>query len=212
MTSTPKDAIKEAKEKGAGRKFTQSLDLVVSVKQLDLKKPENNFTLEVQLPAGRGSPAKVGVIGGGIAVKAKDVADVAIDEKALGDLEKDAKKIRAFARNVDFLVAEASLMMRIGKSLGKVLGPRGKMPKPQPPHIDVLPVVKRFKDTVKLTLKGNPTVSCTIGTEKMSDEDLEKNLHAAVQALEKKFPLGRQNIRAVFVKATMGPPVKVESY
>ncbi len=207
---TPKDAIKEAKQKGGERKFTQSVDIVVSVKQLDLKKPENNFTLEVQLPSGRGKTAKVGVIGGGLAIKAKDAADVAIDEKALSDIEKSPKEIRKLAKDIDFLVAEAPLMMRIGKSLGKVLGPRGKMPKPHPLQADVLPVVKRLKDTVKLALKSNPTISCTLGTEKMSDEELEKNLHAVVQALEKRLPLGKQNIRDVFVKETMGPPVKVD--
>lgn len=208
----PKDAIREAKEKGAGRKFTQSLDIIVSIKQLDLKKPENNFSMEVQLPAGRGRPARVGVIGSGLAAKAKDTADVVIDEKALADIEKDAKKLRQLSKDVDFLVAEAPLMMRIGKSLGKVLGPRGKMPRPHPPQADILAVVKKLKETVKLTLKGNPTISCSIGIEKMPDEDIEKNMHAAVQALEKKFPLGRQNIKDVFVKSTMGPPVRVENY
>ncbi|MCK5334312.1 MAG: 50S ribosomal protein L1, partial [Candidatus Aenigmarchaeota archaeon] len=67
-------AIKEAKEKGTGRKFTQSVDLVVSVRHLDLKKAENKFSLEVSLPSGRGKKARVGVIGSNLAIKAKGVA------------------------------------------------------------------------------------------------------------------------------------------
>ncbi len=205
-----KYAIKEAKEKGTGRKFTQSIDLVVSVRHLDLKKAENKFSLEVMLPSGRGKKARVGVIGSNLALKVKGVADVILNEKEFGELERDPKKVRSFSQSIDFVVAEAPLMMRIGKSLGKVLGPRGKMPKPLPPHADATPVINKLKETVKVSLKDNPTISCTIGTEKMSDDELLKNLNAMLSALEKKFPLGKQNMKEVLVKATMGPPVKVD--
>lgn len=205
-----KYAIQEAKEKGTGRKFTQSIDLVVSVRHLDLKKAENKFSLEVSLPSGRGKKARVGVIGSNLALKAKGVADVILNEKEFGELERDPKKVRSFSQSIDFVVAEAPLMMRIGKSLGKVLGPRGKMPKPLPPHADATPVINKLKETVKVSLKDNPTISCTIGTEKMSDDELLKNLTAMLSALEKKFPLGKQNMKEVLVKATMGPPVKVD--
>ena len=145
-----------------------------------------------------------------LALKAKGVADVILNEKEFSELERDPKKVRIFSQSIDFVVAEAPLMMRIGKSLGKVLGPHGKMPKPLPPHADATPMINKLKETVKVSLKENPTISCTIGTEKMTEDELEKNLAAMLGAIEKKFPLGKQNMKEVLVKSTMGPPVKVD--
>ncbi len=201
--------IKEAKEKGKKRNFTQSIDLAINTQQIDLKKPENKFTEEIPLPKGRGKDLKIAVIGDSLVVKSKGIADGLINEKALTKLEKDKKELKKAMNEYDFFIAEAPFMLRIGKSLGRFMAPRGKMPKPLPPQADPAPLIARLKNTTRATLKGNSAIHCTIGTEKMPEEDIILNFHTVMQAIEKKFPSGKNNIKSLYIKTTMGPVIKI---
>ncbi|MCK5699419.1 MAG: 50S ribosomal protein L1, partial [Candidatus Aenigmarchaeota archaeon] len=98
--------IKEAKEKGKKRNFTQSIDLAINTKQIDLKKPENKFTEEIHLPKGRGKDLKIAVIGDSLVVKSKGIADGLINDKELTKLEKDKKELKKAMNEYDFFIAE----------------------------------------------------------------------------------------------------------
>lgn len=203
--------IQELKSKTKNRKFVQSMDLAINVKGIDLKKPENRFKEEIILPKSRGEPAKICVIGSELSSKAKNSADVIIPEDELGKYEKDKKTAKKLIKTVDFFLAEPQLMARIGKSLGRFMGPLGKMPKPFPPQADPTTVISKLKDTVivKLTDK-TPVIHCMIGNEKMTDEDIEKNATTIINAVKNKLPSHEYNIRSVYLKFTMGPAQKIE--
>ncbi len=205
-----KDAIKKIKN-GKKRNFVESVDVIFSLHRIDLKKPESKFVEDVVLPSGRGRDARVGVIGKTLVVNAKGVADELINDDRLSELEKDKSKLKSLVNNVDFFIAEAPYMLRIGKSLGRVLGPKGKMPKPLPPSADPKPLIERLKRTVQLKLRNNPVVQTLIGKIDMSDEDLVKNYDAVYNSILKKLPLGKDNIKSVYVKTTMGKPVKIKN-
>ena len=205
-----KDAIKKIKN-GKKRNFVESVDVIFSLHRIDLKKPESKFTEEVVLPAGRGKDARVGVIGKTLVVNAKGVADELINDDKLDELEKNKSKLKSLVNDVDFFIAEAPYMLRIGKSLGRVLGPKGKMPKPLPPNADPKPMIERLRKTVQLKLRNNPVVQTLIGKVDMSDEDLIKNYEAVYSSILKKLPLGKDNIKAVYIKTTMGKPVKIKN-
>ncbi len=203
------DAIKELR-KAKKRKFTQSIDLIINLQKIDLKKPENKFTEEVFLPSGRGKDAKIGVIGKNLAVSAKGVADYIVDDPTLDKLEKDKKALKSAIKDVDYFLAEAPYMLRIGKTLGRVLGPKGKMPKPLPPNADIKPIAERLKKTVRVKLSGSPVIQTFLGTESLKDEEIKANFEAVLSAVEKKLPLGKDNIKNVYLKTTMGSPISVK--
>lgn len=201
--------LEEIRKQEPKRNFSQTIDLFVNLKHFDAKKQENRFVEEVMLPAGRGKDIKVGVIGVNLVVGAKEKADELINEQRLAQIEGDAKAQKTLLRNVDFFISEPQFMARIGKSLGKRLGPKGKMPKPLPGTADPKPTIERLKKTVRIVVKDAPVINCPIGTEKMADEEISKNLEAVLAAIEKRLPNGRQNIKAAYLKATMGKPVKI---
>ncbi len=201
--------LKEVKEKSKKRNFTQSIDLAINTQQVDLKKPENKFTEEIHLPKGRGRSLKIAVIGDSLVIKSKGIADGLINEKALTTLEKDKKELKKTMDEYDFFIAEAPFMLRIGKSLGRFMAPRGKMPKPLPPQADPAPLIARLKNTTRASLKKNSAIHCTIGTEKMTEADLTSNFNAVIQAIEKKLPSGKNNIKSVYIKTTMGSAIKI---
>ena len=78
-----------------------------------------------------------------------------IKPEEIEDLSKEKKQFKKVADDHDFFIAEAPLMPTIGKTLGTVLGPRGKMPKPVPPQADLTSMVKNLRNTVKVRSKRN---------------------------------------------------------
>ncbi len=205
------EAIKKMRE-GKKRNFVQTIDLIVNVKDVDLKNPQNRFVMEVMLPAGRGKNINVCAIGKSLAEVAKGIADEVVDEKKLEKLENDKKELKKLIKKCEFFIAEPQLMARIGKSMGKYLGPRNKMPKPIPPQADIKEIVQRLKNTVRVVLKDVPVIQCPLGTEKMSDEEIKRNFEAVMNALIQKLPRGKNNIKSVYIKTTMGTPIKIDEF
>ncbi len=203
-----KNALDEKNSKK--RKFVQSLDLVINLKDVDLSKPENRIDEEIELPKGRGKEAKIAVFASGeLALKAKGVADTIISPEQIKELAEDKKKAKELAESHDFFVAEAPLMPSIGRSLGRILAPRGKMPKPIPPDADIESIVNKLKKSIKIRSKDKPTFHCLIGKEDMSPEDLAENVETILDRVESKLERGRMNIKSAYIKTTMGKAVRV---
>ena len=192
------------------RKFKQKIDLVINLKNLDLNIPKNRIDEEIILPHGRGSEAKVALFASGeLALKAKKHVDLLIKPEEIEDFSTDKGKFKKVADAHHFFIAEAPLMPTIGKTLGTILGPRGKMPKPVPPNADVSGLVKNLRSTVKVRSKSNKTFHTIAGEETMSKEDIAENISAIIKRLESKLERGRMNIGSVYVKTTMGPSERI---
>lgn len=201
-------AIKEVKN--TKRNFTQSVEIAINLKDLDFKKPEGRVRGEVVLPNGRGKPSRIGVFAeGDMAQQAKKQNLDVYSKEDIGDMGKDKKKAKQVAESHEFFVAQADLMPMIGRTLGPVLGRRNKMPKPIPPVAPLEPVVEKLVNTVAVDSKNNPVIHCYVGTEKMSDDALAENAAALIHAVERLLPRGEGNISSVFLKTTMGKPIKV---
>lgn len=204
------DKIKEAKAQSKERKFVQSWELAINVKGLDLKRPENRLNLECLLPEGRGRPLKVGIFADALLTEAKKYADAVITKEEIAGLAKNKKKLKQLANEIDWFFGEAPLMALVGKSLGTVLGPRGKVPKPLPPQARLEPIIARARASVRVVLRDNPVIHVAIGTTGMADSQIVANAEAVLYFVKEKLPKGRDSVRSVYLKLTMGKPVRVE--
>ncbi|HYS71395.1 MAG TPA: 50S ribosomal protein L1 [Thermoplasmata archaeon] len=203
------DAIKKAVESAPERKFPETVEVAINLKDVDLGVAKNRLDEEVVLPKGRGKPIKVCVFASGdLAFRARDVADLVITPDQMEDLAGDKKKARALAEEYDFFIAEAPLMPVIGKRLGQVLGPRGRMPRPIPPTADPSGLIRSMRNTVRVRTKNQRTFHAPIGTRTMPPEDLATNLDFLLQRITSKLERGKFNIQSAFVKTTMGPAVR----
>ena len=204
------DVIKKLQADSKQRKFLESVELAINLKDIDLSNPKNRIQEEIILPNGRGKTIKVGVFGSSeMAVKAKGVADVIIQPEDIETLAGDKSKAKKFARSGDFFLAEAPLMPMIGKRLGVVLAPRGKMPKPIPPGSDPKPQIEKLRSSVSVRTRDRKTFHLAVGTKDMSPEKLAENVDAVLKRLMSKLERGKMNIQSVYVKTTMGPSFKV---
>ncbi|MFB6302151.1 MAG: 50S ribosomal protein L1 [Haloferacaceae archaeon] len=204
------DAVTRALDEAPPRNFRETVDLAVNLRDLDLNDPSNRVDESIVLPEGTGQETHIVVFATGeTALRAEDVADEVLDDDDLEDLGDDQDAAKDLADETDFFIAEASLMQDIGRHLGTVLGPRGKMPTPLQPDDDVVETVERMKNTVQLRSRDRRTFHTRVGAEDMSAEEIAENIDVIVRRLEATLEKGPLNIDAVFVKTTMGPSVEV---
>ncbi|MCD6202815.1 MAG: hypothetical protein J7I99_00445, partial [Methanophagales archaeon] len=120
----------------------------------------------------------------------------------------DKKRARMLVKKYDVFAADASLMAQIGRSLGTILGPRGKMPTPIPPGVDPTQILMRLRRTVNIKSK-TPTFWVSIGRKGMDARAIAENAAAVIKAVESHLERGWQNIASIYMKTTMGHAVRV---
>ncbi len=205
------EKISKAIEKAKPRRFVESVEMTVNLRNVDMKKPENRIDTIVHLPKGLGKLRKVGVFARGeTALKAKEAnADVVISPEEIDELAKNKRESKKLANRIDFFIAEASLMPEIGRKLGPILGPRGKMPQPVPPGADPTPLIQRLRNSVKIRTRDKVTFHAPIGTREMPPSDLADNALEILKVVENKYDSPHLVVKSIYVKTTMGPAVRV---
>ncbi|UCG36591.1 MAG: 50S ribosomal protein L1 [Candidatus Bathyarchaeota archaeon] len=206
------DAVKQAKESSGKRKFSQTIELIVNLRDVDVKKPDGRIQEAIELPYTPSKKAKVCVIATReLALKAKKAgAELIVGSEELEALATDKKRQKKLAEEHDIFIAEAPLMPSVGRFLGAILGPRDKMPKPVPPNADIKAQIERQKRTITIRTRGQPVLQCAIGTEDMEDEEIVENVMTIMRRLEGRLKRGLKNITAIHLKTSMGPIVKVK--
>ena len=204
------ELVKKGKGQSKETKFTQSVEVLISLKEVDPKKTDLNINEIVYLPHPATKQARVCFIGSGdLAVRAKNSkANLVMDPAQLenyGGSKRDAKKL---VRSYDFFLADTALMPRVGKVLGQALGPKGKIPSPVPPNSPIEAMINRMRTAIRVRSRGSLGVMARVGDSKLSEADLAENIVAVVNAVSKKHPNGDRNIKTVMVKTTMGKPAK----
>ncbi len=206
------EAVKVVKQDAGKRKFLQGVDLVVGLKNLDLTKPENRVSAEVPLPHGTGKEQKIAIFAEGELARTAEEAgiDRVIGRKEVEELGKDRSKAKRMADEYSSFLAPGDMMVHIGKHLGPVLGPRGKMPKPLSPDVTSKELGGKSGSTVRINVRQQLTVSLQVGKEDMPEDQIADNVEAVLNSLESNLPKGLRQVKSICVKATMGKPARVE--
>lgn len=201
------DAVKTAIEKAPERKFSESVDITVNLKNIDMAQPKNRIDETILLPHGTGRKVGIAVIGkGDITTQAKDAGvDLVIGPEEVERLGGAPREARSVASAYRFFLAETSVMPQVGRFLGPRLGPRGRMPTPIPAGTDIRPMVERLRNSVKIRTKDKKTFHVKVGSTGMPPEQIAENIDAVLRRVESVLEQGSMNIRSVYVKTTMGP-------
>jgi large subunit ribosomal protein L1 len=209
---TVSEAIKQAKAKSGEKKFNQTVDMILDITEIDMKAPEGKIQEVVELPHATGKPNRVCVIASGeFALKAKNAkADSVIERADLEALNGKKKELRNLAAEYDVFISEAPLMPLVGRILGPVLGPRGKMPIPVPPSADIAALINKHRKTVVVRMRNQPIIQVSVGSQQMKDEELVDNVMAVLRVLDGKLKRGLKNVKYAFFKTSMGEPVKIK--
>ena len=194
------------------RKFTQSYDLVINLRNLELK--TTPVDLFVTLPFPKGRTVKVAAfVDQELVEQAIKFCDLTIKEVEFSKYA-DKKLAKKLGEQYHYFIAQASLMPKIAATFGKVLGVKGKMPNPKlgcviPPNANVEALVKKLKHTVRLQAKKGLNLQCLVGKEDQPEDQIIENILAVYNAVVKHLPNELQNVKNVSLKLTMGTPVKI---
>lgn len=209
-----KAALAKAKDISEKRNFKQSYDIIINLKGLDLKKQEHQIDTFITLPHSRGKKVKVcALVGAELEEQAKGIYDFVMLSDNF-ERYKDKKEIKKIANSFDFFIAQANIMPKVATVFGRVFGPRGKMPNPKSgcivaPNANIKPLYERLQRTVRATVKSAPLIQCAIGAENMDTGDIAENALAVYSSLLQVLPNEKHNIKDIYIKLTMGKPVKL---
>lgn len=202
------EGITKALEDKGKKKFVQSMEIIINMRGIDFSKSENRLNLDIVLPHGKGGKElKSAVFADGImADEAKKAgADLVITPDAIASWAEPAK-VKGLAKDY-LLLTQPNLMGSVAKAMGQTLGKMGKLPQPVTGKISEL--IERSKKSVRIRSRGKylPTVQALVGAESMESESILENAEAVYEAVKNKVSEG--NIKSVYVKLTMGRPVRV---
>jgi large subunit ribosomal protein L1 len=191
------------KEKGK-RKFKQSIEMIIVLKDVDVKELRNKIQ-EVYVPNYIESKviifSEVRKIDGIEHYTPKDIEEIS----------QSKRKSRKFARSFDFALADQKLIPLIGKLLGKFLAVKGKMPKPITDEKSLPQIIERLKKSVRINLKQNQ-IQIKIGKEDIEKEKLIENIKSVLNQIVEKLPEGEKNIKKIYLKFTMSKPIKIYAH
>lgn len=208
-------SLKELKEKSQKRNFKQTVDLVINLKGLNLKKPDEQVDFFQNLHFGTGKKTKTcALVGPELMGQAKNVCNVAISVDDFDRYVKDKKTVKKIAQECDYFIAQANIMPKVAAAFGKILGPKGKMPNPKagcvvPPNANLKVLCDRLQKLVKVSAKTTPTVQCVVGKEDGKEEEIVDNILVIYDGLIHHLSGGKNNIKNVLLKLTMSKPVKL---
>lgn len=203
-----RDAIAKVLEDKGKKKFAQSAEIILNMRGIDFSKSENRLNLEVPLPKGKGGKEhKIAIIADeSLAAECKKAnPDLVISPPDMGSWATK-ERLKELTKKYVLLV-QPNLMAQAAKFFGQYMGPRGKQPRPL--FGNPTEIIGRTRKTIRLISKGRylPVTQAFIGTENMSQEDLIENADAVYEAVKAKIT--ESSIKSVYVKLTMGKPVRV---
>ena len=197
------------------RSFNQAVDLIITLKDLDLKKPDQQVDFFMSMPHKRAKAAKVcGLVGPELYDQAKEALDAAISIDEFKTFAKDKRAAKKLGRTYDFFVAQADIMPKVAQTFGKILGPLAKMPNPKagcvvPPNANLSQLYDKLQYTLHVLVKKQKMFQAGIGREDGDANAIAENAFAVYDQLMHHLPLEKNNIKDVFVKVTMGKAVKL---
>lgn len=204
-----KEILAAAKDPKTKRRFLESVELQIGLKNLDPAK-DKRFAGSYVLPKEARPNTKVCIIGD---QKHLDIAkDLKIDAVSADDLKKFDKKkkpIKKWASSYDALLATDTLIKTIPRLVGPQLNKMGMFPSPISHTDDIQAKITEIKSTVKFQLKKVLCLGVAIGHVNMTESDLKAHLILSINFLVSLLKKGWQNIRSLYIKSTMGKPARI---
>jgi len=188
------------------RKFDQTVDLIVNLRGVDIKRDSVNVVVDMPHPV---KERKVC----GFLTKKSDLVESVLDTDFVK--YKDAKKLKELADKYDFFIAAGPLMPKIATTFGRVLGPAGKMPSPQlgilMPESDenIKKTLEKISGSIKLRAK-EPSIKLAVGKLSMDDSKIIENINSVCKVLIAALPAKEESVKNIMIKLTMTKPEKVE--
>jgi len=214
--------LKKEGHKDKVRKFDETIDLILNIKDVNLNDPKARIDKELILPNAvitTDKPNICVIASDEILLEAKKSGLDTLDREGLARINNEEKKYKKkFVKKYDFFVVEDKEMRNVARYLARFLGPIGKMPKPFPSGYGIISsvnelntAIERYKKIIRIQMKKQPVIQVKVGKKSMDSNDLLENMKAVVDYIIDLMPHKYNNIKSMFLKTTMGHPVRIDN-
>nr|ABN14902.1 60S ribosomal protein L10a [Taenia asiatica] len=188
------------------RKFLETVELQVALKNYDPQR-DRRFAGTVRLKHTPRPNFSVCVLGDQQhcdEAKANNIPCMDVDE--LKKLNKDKKLVKKLSKKYQAFLASESVIRQIPRILGPGLNKAGKFPTAVSHQEPLLQKVEDVRATIKFQMKKVLCLGVAVGNVGMTKEQLQQNITLAINFLVSLLKKNWQNVRALYIKTTMGPP------
>jgi large subunit ribosomal protein L1 len=204
---TPLEAVRLLKEFPAA-KFDEAVEAHFNL-GLNVRHADQQLRGTLMLPHGTGKDVRIAVFAEG--EKAREAEEAGADVVGSGDL---AGQIEEGFDDFDVAIATPDMMGTVGK-LGRILGPRGKMPNPKTGTVtfDVGKAVREAKaGKLEYRTDRGANVHLVIGRKSFDERTLLENYATVVEEIVRAKPAAAKGryIRSITLTSSMGPGVHVD--
>jgi large subunit ribosomal protein L10Ae len=203
------DAIKTILTERKPRKFTESIDLQVNLKNYDVAK-DKRFAGQVRLPNACRPAMKVCVICDLIhEEQAKKQNLTSMNMEDLKKLNKNKKLVKKMCAGFDAFLASESIIKTIPRVVGPYMNRANKFPTAVAAGENLTEKVQELQSTIKFQLKKVLCLGCCIGHINMPEDEVRQNCVMAVNFFVSLLKKNWQNLRSAYIKTTMGKPQRI---
>ncbi len=204
---SPLEAVRLVKS-APGPKFDETVEVHFRL-GLNVRHADQQLRSTLMLPHGTGKETRIAVFAEG--EKAKEAEDAGADVVGAADL---AKRIEDGFDDFDLTIATPDMMGVVGR-LGRILGPRGKMPNPKAGTVtfDIEKAVRDAKaGKLEYRTDRGANVHVAIGKKSFDERRLVENYAALVEEIVRAKPAAAKGryIRGITLTSTMGPGIHVD--
>src|SRR3954462_4182091 len=203
----PTEAIRLVREL-ATAKFDETIEVHFNL-GLNVRHADQQLRGTLMLPHGTGSDVRVAVFAEGD--KAREAEEAGADVVGAADL---ATKVEGGFDDFDVAIATPDMMATVGK-LGRILGPRGKMPNPKAGTV-TFDIGKAVRDSkagkLEYRTDRGANVHLTIGKKSFEERALLENYATVIDEIVRARPSAAKGryIRTVTLTSSMGPGIHVD--
>ena len=214
--------MKKEGHKDKVRNFDETIDLIINLKDLNLNDPKSRIDKELILPNDiitQEKPNICVIASDEILLEAKKLGLDTLDSDRLAALDREEKKYKKkLVKKYSFFIVEDKMMRDVARFLARFLGPAGKMPKPFPTGYGIISTIDdlnnafdRYKKIITIQVKKHPIVQVRVGKKSMDKNKLFENIKTVVEYIADQMPHKYNNFKSMYVKSTMGKPIKIDS-
>jgi large subunit ribosomal protein L1 len=204
---SPLAAVRLLKDAPAA-KFDETVEVHLNL-GLNVRHADQQLRGTLMLPHGTGKDVRVAVFAEG--EKAKEAQDAGADVVGSADL---ANQIEGGFDDFDIAIATPDMMGTVGR-LGRILGPRGKMPNPKAGTV-TFDIGKAVRDSkagkLEYRTDRGANIHLSIGKKSFDERALLENYATVIEEIVRAKPAAAKGryIRTVTLTSSMGPGIHVD--
>lgn len=208
-SQTLQEAIHTILTEGRKRHFVQTIELQIGLKNWDVQK-DKRFSGVVRLPNPCKKSIKVCILGDQVHLdEAKKLGLPCMGVDGLKTIGRNKKPMKKLCKKYNCFLASETVLRQIPKLNGPAFNRAGKFPTVIQHTDDLAAKVLELQSQVKFQMKKSLCLGVAVANASLTEEQIQANIERSINFLISLLKKGWQNIKSLYIKTSMGAPVRI---